>query len=85
MGQTEQLVEALREAEMGKALAQPVPAAIFFRRLLHGGQQRREIEIGGERDIDPTSGNPARPVASRRWRPRAHLEARRQSWPGLGS
>ena len=32
MRQAEQLVEALRQAEMGKALAQPVPAAVAFRR-----------------------------------------------------
>ena len=50
--QAEQLVEALREAEMGKALAQPVPSAIAVRRLLHGGGQRREIEFRCERDFD---------------------------------
>ena len=52
MRQAEQLVEALREAEMGKALAQAIPAAVAVRRLLQGGQQRREIELGAERDID---------------------------------
>ena len=52
MRQAEQLVEALREAEMGEALAQAVPAAVAVRRLLHGGHQRREIELGAERDID---------------------------------
>ncbi len=49
--QAQQLVEALREAEMGEALAQPVPTAITFRRVLHGGHERREIELGAERDI----------------------------------
>ena len=52
MRQAEQLVEALREAEMGKALAQAVPAAVAVRRLLQGAQQRREIELGAERNID---------------------------------
>ena len=52
MRQAEQLVEALREAEMGKALAQAVPGAIAVRRRLQGVQQRREIELGAERNID---------------------------------
>jgi len=50
--QAEQLVEALRETEARKALAQIVPAAILVRRLLHGGDDWREIELDGERHID---------------------------------
>jgi hypothetical protein len=50
--QAEQLVEALRETEARKALAQIVPAAILVRRLLHGGDDWREMELDGERHID---------------------------------
>ena len=52
MRQAEQLIEALREAEMGEAFAQAIPDAIAVRRLLQGVQQRREIELGAERKID---------------------------------
>src|SRR2546425_7399118 len=50
MRQAEQFVETLRETEVGETLAQPVPTAVAVRRLLHGGQQRREIEVGAKRD-----------------------------------
>ena len=63
MRQAEQLVEALRQAEMGEALAQPVPAAVAFRRACHGGQERREIELGAERDIDVDPRQPGRRLA----------------------
>src|SRR5262249_60019037 len=45
-----QFVEASRGPEVGETLAQPVPTAVAVRRLLHGGQQRREIEVGAKRD-----------------------------------
>jgi hypothetical protein len=37
MRQAEKLVEALRQAEMGEALAQPPPAAVLFRPVRRGG------------------------------------------------
>ena len=57
MRQAEQFVEALREAEMGEALAQAPPAAVGLRRRLRSGQQRREIDLGAERDIESMSGS----------------------------
>jgi hypothetical protein len=53
MGQAQELVEALGEAEMGKAFAQPVPAAIGFGLPGGGGHKRREIEFRRERDGSP--------------------------------
>src|SRR6516164_2128370 len=50
MRQAEQFIETLSETEVGETLAQPVPTAVTVRRLLHGGQQRREIEVGAKRD-----------------------------------
>ncbi|MCP3460708.1 hypothetical protein [Bradyrhizobium sp. CCGUVB23] len=52
MRQAEQFVEALSEAEMGKALAQAIPGAVAVRWLVQGVQQWREIELGGEGNID---------------------------------
>ena len=52
MRQAEQFVEALREAEMGESLAQAPPAAVGLRWRLRSGQQRREIDLGAERDIN---------------------------------
>ena len=52
MRQTEQLVEALRQAEMGEALTQIPPATVLFRLLRRGGQQRGQIELDVKRNID---------------------------------
>src|SRR5208337_5121111 len=52
MGQAQQLVETLRQAEMGEALAQPVPSAVGFRLAFRGGLQRREIEINRYWNVD---------------------------------
>ena len=73
MRQAEQLVEALREAEMGKAFAQAVPNAIAVRRLLHAVQQRREIELGIERNVD---------LDRRQWRQDGR-NRRCRGWRGL--
>ena len=56
MGQAQQLVEALRQAEMGEALAQPVPSAVGFRCSLRGGLQRREVELHRQRNVDSNVG-----------------------------
>src|SRR5437667_312378 len=45
---------------MGKALAQAIPAAIAFRRLVQRAQQRREIELGHELGIYIEQRQPSR-------------------------
>src|SRR5262245_21994500 len=60
MRQTEQLIEASRQPEMGEALAQAVPAAITLGRLVQRAQQRREIDLGSERDIYVDQRQPSR-------------------------
>ena len=52
MRQAQELVEALRQAEMGEPLAQAEPAAIRLRVARQGRQQRRHVELDREWNFD---------------------------------
>jgi len=64
MRQAEKLVEALREAEMSKAFAQPRKAAAGLGRLFQGGDQRCRIELDRERDVELDAGRGGTPLAA---------------------
>ncbi len=71
VGQAQQLVEALRQAEVSEALAQLVPICVILGPALHGGAQERKIELDRERniDLDPRqSGRRGRLLRRRSWR-----------------
>jgi len=85
MGQAQQLVETLRQAEMGEALAQPVPSAVGFRRAFRGGLQRREIEFNRQWNVDINLRQTRRRRCFDRSRRRSRrYPARTISGPGLG-
>ena len=55
MRQAQQLIESLRQAEMGKPLAQAEPAAVRFGLACGGVRQRRKVHLYRQRhlDVDP--------------------------------
>src|SRR5262252_10954394 len=52
MGQAQQLVEALGEAQMSETFAKLVPGAVALRHAGGGLEERREVEFGCERNVD---------------------------------
>ena len=52
MRQAQELVEALRQTEMGEPFAQAEPAATLLRVARQGRQQRRHVELDRKRNVD---------------------------------
>ena len=76
MWKTKQLVEPLRQAEMGETLAQEMPSAVLFGRLVRGRGEGGKVEFDGERNVDVYSGQTRmtrRRGARSRWRGRLTL------------
>ena len=52
MGQAEQFVETLSQAEMGETFAQPPPSAVPFGHMRNRVEQGRKVKLGRKGDVD---------------------------------